>query len=245
MAAPRSDDRKFGVKTTVLRVSRVLVWLLYAWVAIVLVLLLLTFILLLFGANPEAGFVDWVYRSVERAMAPFRGIFEQVPLSDQSVLDVSVLFAMIVYLFVALGLNVAIDWLTRQLRASERHDQQAAPRPAAATAPPAHASAPARVVQLSGQAGASASATLAVQPWGTSIELAASGLDVAHTYGVWLESSGGGRVTAGTFQPMNTGSISVSFSTSASLAHSQRIGVTRHPGAGEFEATDVLTGRLA
>jgi hypothetical protein len=100
-------------------------------------------------------------------------------------------------------------------------------------------------VQLTGQAGAAASATLAVQPWGTSIELTASGLDVAHTYGVWLESTGGSRVTAGTFQPMNTGSISVSFSTSASLAHSQRIGVTRHPGAGEFEATDVLTGRLA
>jgi uncharacterized protein YggT (Ycf19 family) len=120
------------VKTTVIRVSRVLVWLIYAWVTIALVLLLLTFILLLFGANPEAGFAAWVYRSVERAMAPFRGIFEPIQVSDQSVLDVSVLFAMIVYGFVALGLSAALDWLTRQLRASEREEQ----RQAAATAPP-------------------------------------------------------------------------------------------------------------
>ena len=57
------------------KVGRVLLWLVYLWVAITQVLLVFTFFLQLFGANPTAGFVQWVYRSTERAMAPFRGIF--------------------------------------------------------------------------------------------------------------------------------------------------------------------------
>jgi hypothetical protein len=77
-----------------------------------LVLLFLAFILRLLGANPEAGFADWVYRSVERSMAPFRGLFEAIPISDQSVLDKSLLFAMIIYCLVALLLRTGIDWVT-------------------------------------------------------------------------------------------------------------------------------------
>src|SRR4029077_11766285 len=106
--------------TTAIRVGRALLWLIYAWVIITLVLLLLAFILLLFGADPSAGFVQWVYRSTERAMAPSRGIFEPIVLSDQSVLDTSVLFAMIVYGFVAIGLRLGLDWVTRKLHAVEQ-----------------------------------------------------------------------------------------------------------------------------
>ena len=104
--------------TTAIRVRRALLWLIYAWVIITLVLLLLAFFLLLFGADPSAGFVQWVYRSTERAMAPFRGIFEPIVLSDQSVLDTSVLFAMIVYGFVAIGLRLGLDWVTQSFMPS-------------------------------------------------------------------------------------------------------------------------------
>ena len=48
-------------------------------------------------------------------MAPFRGIFESVPLNGDSVLDLSVIFAMIVYGIVALLLQALIDWLTQRL----------------------------------------------------------------------------------------------------------------------------------
>ncbi len=48
-------------------------------------------------------------------MAPFRGIFEPVQLNGDSVLDTSVIFAMIVYSIVALFLHALIDWLTQRL----------------------------------------------------------------------------------------------------------------------------------
>jgi len=78
-------------------------------------ILVMGFFLLLFGANPDAAFAEWVYRALDRVMKPFRGIFESVDLSGNSVLDVSVLFAMIVYGMLALALRALIDWLTYRI----------------------------------------------------------------------------------------------------------------------------------
>jgi uncharacterized protein YggT (Ycf19 family) len=100
---------------TVGKVARVLLWLVYGWLIVNLVLLLLAFVLQLLGANPEASFVEWVYRSVQRTMAPFRGMFESVPLSDESVIDTSLLFAAIIYSLAALALRMAIDWVTERI----------------------------------------------------------------------------------------------------------------------------------
>jgi uncharacterized protein YggT (Ycf19 family) len=100
---------------TVGKVAKVLLWLVYAWLIVNLVLLLLAFILQLLGANPQASFVEWVYRSVARTMAPFRGMFEPVPLSDDSVIDTSLLFAAIIYSLAALFLRTAIDWVTERI----------------------------------------------------------------------------------------------------------------------------------
>ena len=82
-------------------------------------------------------------------MAPFRGIFEPIELTDSSTLDISILFAMIVYGFVALGLSALLDWMTNKLQQSQLHDRAAAPM----------LSATSRLVNLSGPGGASASAT--------------------------------------------------------------------------------------
>ncbi|HYV60347.1 MAG TPA: YggT family protein [Acidimicrobiia bacterium] len=103
-------------QVTVGTIAKVLLWFVYAWVIVSLVLLVLAFLLELFGANPDSGFAQWVYRSVERTMAPFRGLFEPITFGKQSVLDTSVLFAMIVYGFVALFLKAAIDWVTDRTR---------------------------------------------------------------------------------------------------------------------------------
>jgi uncharacterized protein YggT (Ycf19 family) len=97
-------------------IARALTYVVYAFVIVALVLLVLGFFMLLFGANPQADFAQWVYRSLIRVMAPFRGLFERVELNGKSVLDVSILFAMIVYGFVALGLHAAIDWLEDRAR---------------------------------------------------------------------------------------------------------------------------------
>jgi|SRR4051794_24416195 uncharacterized protein YggT (Ycf19 family) len=97
------------------RIARVLTYLVYAFVVISLIMLVLGFFLLLFGANPDVPFSEWVYRSLERVMAPFRGIFEAIPINGDSVLDVSVLFAMIVYSIVGLLVRSLIDWLTMKM----------------------------------------------------------------------------------------------------------------------------------
>jgi uncharacterized protein YggT (Ycf19 family) len=105
---------------TIVRIARVLTYLVYAFVLITLVILVLGFFLLLFGANPDAPFSEWVYRSLDRVMAPFRGIFESIQLNGQSVLDTSVLFAMIVYGIVGIALSALIQWLTDKLVTLQR-----------------------------------------------------------------------------------------------------------------------------
>ena len=105
---------------TIVRIARVLTYLVYAFVLISLVILVLGFFLLLFGANPDAPFSEWAYRSLDRVMAPFRGIFESVQLNGESVLDTSVLFAMIVYGIVGIALSALIHWLTDKLIVLQR-----------------------------------------------------------------------------------------------------------------------------
>jgi uncharacterized protein YggT (Ycf19 family) len=100
---------------SIVRAARVLTYFVYGFTIVALVILGLGFFLLLFGANPDAPFAEWVYRSLNRVMAPFRGIFEPVPLNGDSVLDTSVLFAMIVYGLAAMLLTALIDWLTQRL----------------------------------------------------------------------------------------------------------------------------------
>lgn len=96
----------------VTRIARALTYLVYAFVIVALIILLLGFFLKLFGANPDAPFAEWLYRGLRRVMAPFRGLFEPVALDGRAVLDVSILFAMLVYGIVALALHAFIEWLT-------------------------------------------------------------------------------------------------------------------------------------
>ena len=108
--------------TGLIRAARLLTYLVYAFVLVALTILAFGFILLLFGANPDAQFAEWVYRSLERVMAPFRGLFEPVVLDGDSILDPSVLFAMIVYGFAGLLIKGLIDWLTRRLTTARMHE---------------------------------------------------------------------------------------------------------------------------
>lgn len=100
----------------VARVARVLVWFIYAVVVVALVLLTLAFFLRLFGASTEAEFTQWVYRSVSRIMEPFRGMFPSQELDGESVLDFSLLFAMIIYSILALALHSLVEWLSYRVR---------------------------------------------------------------------------------------------------------------------------------
>jgi uncharacterized protein YggT (Ycf19 family) len=90
----------------------------------------IAFVLQLLGANPEADFADWIYRAAANITEPFRGIFPTTQVSDRSTFNASLLFALIVYLVVAVILHGIVDWLARRIagidRAEEREQMRAA-----------------------------------------------------------------------------------------------------------------------
>ena len=101
--------------------TRVVTYLIYVYVVVVEIILIIGFFLLLFGANPSAGFTQWAYRNLDRVMEPFRGIFTPIQLGTTSgnveaVFETSVLFAMIVYLILGMLLSALTRWLSQRLR---------------------------------------------------------------------------------------------------------------------------------
>ena len=114
------ETKALSERKVVVAGVRILTYVVYAYLIVVEIILVIGFFLLLFGANPTAGFTQWAYRNLDRVMAPFRGIFSPVELGTTSgnveaVFDTSVIFAMIIYGIIALLLRVLIDWLTERL----------------------------------------------------------------------------------------------------------------------------------
>jgi uncharacterized protein YggT (Ycf19 family) len=66
-------------------------------------LLLIRLVLKLLGANPHAGFASFTYGLTDFLLAPFHGLLPTI-VSGQSVLELSVIFAILIYSLIALGL---------------------------------------------------------------------------------------------------------------------------------------------
>lgn len=109
-----------------LRFARVVVWLVYAYFIAATIILLFAFLLLLFNASTSASFTQWVYRSANRVLEPFRGIFPTVTNGNGSVIDFAVMFAIIMYGILALVVHALVSWLDRQIV----HNKMAAARTA-------------------------------------------------------------------------------------------------------------------
>jgi hypothetical protein len=117
-------------RTVAWGVGRAIVWLVYAFAIVAIVIASMAFVLQLFGANPSSGFAEWVYRSASRVTAPFRGIFPS-HVNGNSVLDVSLLFAIIMYALFALLVHALIDFIERRRVESvdrDRYEAQLASR---------------------------------------------------------------------------------------------------------------------
>jgi uncharacterized protein YggT (Ycf19 family) len=121
-------------KWTTIWMARALAYIVYAYIIIVELLLLQGFLLRLFGADESAGYTRWAYNSLDRVMEPFRGIFTPIEFEGASVLDTSILFAMVIYGIIAIALRSLLDWLTfRLIKAQQEHDNQVAADAAAAS----------------------------------------------------------------------------------------------------------------
>ncbi len=115
-----ADSAALGERRVVLWIARAVSYLVYAYLLVVEIILLLGFVLLLFGANPSADFTQWVYRNLDRVMSPFRGIFTPIELGATgndvaAIFETSVLFAMIIYGIVTLAFSGLIGWLSGRL----------------------------------------------------------------------------------------------------------------------------------
>ncbi len=108
---PRQQET---LRTTVWLV-RAVTYLVFAFLVFTEAMLLQGFVLKLLGANPDAAYTQWAYRSLERVMDPFRGIFTAVEIDGNAVLDGSILFAMAIYGIIVLLVHLFLDWLTYQL----------------------------------------------------------------------------------------------------------------------------------
>lgn len=69
-------------------------------VGIATVFLGLRFILKLFGANPNADFVSWIYSMTLPLLEPFRGAFPSPTVEEGFIFEFSTLFAIIIYLLI-------------------------------------------------------------------------------------------------------------------------------------------------
>ena len=119
-------------KRLILWVGRLITLFIYLVFLAYAVIVGIAFVLQLLGANPEADFADWIYRAAANITEPFRGIFPTTQVSDRSTFNASLLFALIIYLVVAVILHGIVDWLARRIagidRAEEREQMQAALR---------------------------------------------------------------------------------------------------------------------
>ena len=130
-STPPVDDGEHihGGQRLMLVIARAITYFMYAYLVVVEIILFLGFLLLLFGANPSSGFVEWWYRNLDRVMEPFRGIFSPIELGMtgndvEAVFETSVLFAMVIYGIVALLVSGLTSWLSTRIRRIDIEDRQ-------------------------------------------------------------------------------------------------------------------------
>lgn len=86
---------------THLQASKIVSYVLYAWVTVGITLLGLRVFLLAFSANAATPFVSFVYRTSADYLAPFRGIFPPREIGETGYFDIAALFAIVIYLLLA------------------------------------------------------------------------------------------------------------------------------------------------
>ncbi len=92
-----------------MRLRYIAINLLNFFLAVVEGFLALRFLLKLFGANANTGFVNWVYEMSGVLLEPFRGIFPTRVFENRFVFEFTTLFAMLMYAIIGLVLAYLIN----------------------------------------------------------------------------------------------------------------------------------------
>ena len=111
MATQKNSDSK----SLFLNVSKALTYVVYGYMILAVVFLSLGFILLLFGANQSVPFTEFVYKVAAEFLQPFRGIFPVREVGETGYFSASALFAIVVYMLLALSVNSLITYITSKM----------------------------------------------------------------------------------------------------------------------------------
>jgi uncharacterized protein YggT (Ycf19 family) len=108
-----------------LKISKLASWLMYAWVVFGIVVLTLRIFLLAFSANAGAGFYQFIINTSSQYLNPFRGLFPPKGVGETGYLDISALFAIVVYMFVAWGFSALTGYIQSKIDLSKETQQKA------------------------------------------------------------------------------------------------------------------------
>jgi uncharacterized protein YggT (Ycf19 family) len=95
--------------------ARGLTYAVYGYALIASAFLATGFFLLLFSANQSTPFVKFIYDTAAVFLAPFRGIFPVRSVSETGYFSASALFAILMYLMLALGMHALINYITMKM----------------------------------------------------------------------------------------------------------------------------------
>lgn len=107
-----------------LKVSKIAAWLFYFWVVAGIAFLLMRVFLLATSANMSAGFSNFVLQVSNDYLEPFRGIFPPANVGETGYLDISALFAIIVYLFLAWGFKALVEYVQGKIDVSRAEQKE-------------------------------------------------------------------------------------------------------------------------
>lgn len=107
-----------GTADTILifsKLAKAVTYIIYSVTIIASVFLSLGFVLLLFGANPDVPFTEFVYKVAAEFLQPFRGIFPPRQISETGYFSASALFAIVIYFLIAMSLHALIVYITNKI----------------------------------------------------------------------------------------------------------------------------------
>jgi hypothetical protein len=87
------------------------------------ILIGLRILLKLFGASTQAPFVDWIYQTSQPLVSPFLGIFPSARIEGPFLIEISAIFALIIYLFIHYILDWIVDEISYRLDARNHADE--------------------------------------------------------------------------------------------------------------------------
>lgn len=117
-------EKPNDAKLMFIKFTRIVSYLVYAYTVVAVVFLTFAFFLLLFGANADTPFVQFIYKGANDFMQPFRGIFPTHQVNETGYLNSAMLFAIIFYLMFAAAVNALISYINLKMVKHENELEQ-------------------------------------------------------------------------------------------------------------------------